>query len=211
MKKNIKATSIVEALVIMLIVVMGIVGMYNIFLRSKALSVSTWNRIVAIQIAREWVEALTNIRNTNTLLFSADLENCWNTLNYDINCISNTGTGTDIQNNTSFVVYKDIDNRWKLQEETSSWTGYRDSNYRDNFRVNFDWDGLYTQSWGINFAPLFTREILINYEDTDGDMTPTSNDEKMNVASIVRWGDSSSSEPYEIRLDLLLSNWEGGD
>jgi hypothetical protein len=63
---------------------------------------------------------LTNIRNTNVLLFSADLENCWNTLNYDVNCINNTGTGTDIQNNTSFIIYKESDDRWKLQEKPSS-------------------------------------------------------------------------------------------
>jgi Tfp pilus assembly protein PilV len=41
MKKNKEATSIVEALVIMLIVIIGVVGMYSIFARSRAVSIST--------------------------------------------------------------------------------------------------------------------------------------------------------------------------
>ncbi len=208
MKSSKKATSIVEALIIMLIIVMGIVGMYNIFSRSRALSTSTWNRIKAIQMAREWLEAVTNIRNTNVILFGSDTKNCWNVFNYDVNCIGNTGVGTDIQNNTRFIVNKDTDNRWKLFTPVTSATGYSDTDYRNAFRVNIDTNGLYTQSGGTTFNPLFTREIDISYEDTDSDGSATSNDEKMNVSSIVRWWDSSSTKPYEVRLDLLLSNWK---
>lgn len=207
MKSSKKATSIVEALIIMLIIVMWIVGMYNIFSRSKSLSISTWNRVKAIQIAREGLEAMTNIRNTNILLFSSDLKNCWNVLNYNINCIWDNNPTYDIIHNGSFKVYKDADNRWKLGN-ISVWWDYTNSLYRNAFRVNIDSDWLYTQSGGTAFAPLFTREIKISYEDTDGDANPTSNDEKMNVSSIVRWADSSSKVPYEVRLDLLLSNWK---
>jgi len=31
-----------------------------------------------------------------------------------------------------------------------------------------DSDGFYTQSGGLSFRPIFTREIQIKYEDTNG-------------------------------------------
>jgi len=44
------------------------------------------------------------------------MENCWNVMNYDINCIASSGTGTDIPHDTSFIVWRDSDNRWILTE-----------------------------------------------------------------------------------------------
>jgi len=79
-----KATSIVEVMVIMLILVTWIVWMYKVYSESENLSTSTKNKITAIQIAREWIEAMKNIRDTNWILFSTNTENCWNTLNYKI-------------------------------------------------------------------------------------------------------------------------------
>lgn len=54
---------------------------------SNKLADSTGKRIEAIQIARDGLEAFTNIRDTNWIKFAADYENCWNTLNYDSNCV----------------------------------------------------------------------------------------------------------------------------
>jgi len=53
MKKIKKATSVIEAMIIMLIVVNGVVGMYSLYNRSQKLSIATKNRIEAIQMARE--------------------------------------------------------------------------------------------------------------------------------------------------------------
>ncbi len=47
-------------------------------------------RVQAINIAREGIEAVENIRDTNWLKFSSDIENCWKTFNYDHSCIGNT-------------------------------------------------------------------------------------------------------------------------
>ena len=54
---------------------------------SQKLANSTEQRIEAIQIARDGIEAFINIRDTNWVLFAADYENCWNALNYDDTCI----------------------------------------------------------------------------------------------------------------------------
>jgi hypothetical protein len=61
--------------------------MYDVFSSSQKLSSATKYRIEAISIAREGIEAVTNIRDTNAILFASDLDNCWNVLNYDNRCI----------------------------------------------------------------------------------------------------------------------------
>lgn len=206
MKKETKATSIIEAMVVMLIVVTSTVGIYQVYINSQKLQISTGNRITAIQIAREWIEIMHNIRDTNAMLFSADLSNCWNVLNYDGSCIWSIATTTDIWNNASYTAYKDTDNKWKLVSKSNAW-GYTNSTYRNNFRVKKDTLWFFSQSGVTDFMPVYTRELLINYINTTWALVD-SNDEKMNVSSIVRWSDSSKTWFYEIKLDTILSNWK---
>lgn len=61
--------------------------MFGILNSSQRLANTTGNRIQAIQIARDGIESMTNIRDTNWVKFPVDYENCWNTLNYDGLCI----------------------------------------------------------------------------------------------------------------------------
>ncbi len=215
MKINISGTSIVESMIVMLIIVTGITGMYSIFTQSQRLSETTWNRIEAIQIAREWIEAFTNIRNTNWILFAADYKNCWNTLNYNNACIWDVAS-TDIADNGSYIIYQDSNNRWVLAPETT-WN-YSDSTYRDDFQVfqynhNSPYTWLYTQSGSVNeiesMNPVFTREIQIEYiEDTNWLWWITSDDEKMRITSRVEWLDSAKSTPHSIELETILTNWK---
>lgn len=208
MIKSLSGTSIVESLVVMLIIVTGITGMYSIFTQSQKLSTTTENRIEAIQIAREWIEAFTNIRNTNWILYAADYKNCWNVLNYNSACIWDTSSSTDIINNGNYKIYQDpVTSRWMLDSQVT-WD-YTDSWYRSRFEVRKDTNWLYTQSGWVSFNPLFTREIQIEYlEDTDTSGTIDSNDEKMKIISKVQWSDSSKATPYTIELDTILTNWK---
>ncbi len=215
MKKNLSGTSIVESLVVMLIIVTGITGMYSIFTQSQKLSNTTENRIEAIQIAREWIEAFTNIRNTNWILYAADYKNCWNTFNYNSACIGNNTFTTDMIHSWSYTITQDpTTSRWLLGLQTS-WD-HTDSWYRNRFEVFKDWDWLYTQSSWTSFKPLFTREIIIQYLEDNIDSAPDwkssvsidSNDEKIKVISRVQWVDSSKDTPYTVELDTILTNWK---
>lgn len=201
MKFSRSGTTIIESIVVMMIVVIWIIWMYSIFINSQNVATSTSNRVQAISMAREWIEALMNIRDTNWLLFAANTGNCWHTFNYDWNCILAASWTTMIQS-WSYIVYQnESNNRWFLSGATSG--NYSDINYRNRFRVNI-WSGwLYTQSWWENFNPLFTREIKISYVDN---LSPP---QKMKVESIVRWTDSArNSGNYEINLDTILTNWK---
>ncbi len=48
-------------------------------------------RIKAVALAREGIEAVYNIRNTNWLRFSSDRKNCWDVLDYNPACVGGGG------------------------------------------------------------------------------------------------------------------------
>lgn len=185
-------TTIVEAMVVMLIVTVWIIWMAWIYINSIKLSNTTQNRLTAIDISKEWIEAMTNIRDTNWMIFAANTDNCWNVLNYN-NCIS---TANDIPA-WSYIIYTNSDNRWYLTSKTT-WS-YSSSTYRTNFWVKKDANWFFTQTWWTAFKPTFTREIKITYNNADS----------MNVSSIVRWSDSSKTNwNFEVKLDTVLTNWK---
>jgi len=209
MKTSKKATSIVEAMVVILIVTLWVVWMYKIFFNSSALIDSTENKIKAINIAREWIEAMTNIRDTNWLKFWSDYKNCWNTFNYKSACVWATtpATSTDIPDWSGwYIIYKDINNQWRLKNYVS-WN-YSDPTYIGNYIVWLSGSWFYTQTWTTaNLKPVFTREIIISYIDTNW-LPTNSNDEKMKISSLVQWWDRFSQKVHKIKFETILSNWK---
>jgi hypothetical protein len=200
MFKSKNATSIVEVMVIMLIILVWTVWMYTIFGKWQNLSNTTENRIQAIQIAREWLEAMINIRDTNYLLYSANYENCWNTLNYTWSCVTATtnDTSTDILAQ-SYKIYQDTDSRWKLLRATT-WN-YSNTTYRTDFKVMTDSNWLYSQSWWTDTKPLFTREIMVSYP-------VDSNSQEMDITSLVQWSDSSKQWVLKVELSTKIFNFK---
>jgi hypothetical protein len=211
MKNNNRGTSIIEVIVSMVILVMWIIWTYQIYFRTMHLSESSKNRLTAIEIAREWIEAVTNIRDTNWLNYWADYKNCWNVLNYNTACVNDNSTTYDILD-WSYYIFKDSDNKWKLLSWWwTSWV-FSDINYRNKFQIHINWNWFYMQYWWVTttdkkISPLFTREIKISYpEDTDLVWWINSNDEKMQVVSLVQWIDSSTTKVQKVELTTILSN-----
>ena len=199
MKKSQKATSIIEAMIILLIIVTWITWLYDIFNESTKLSNTTKNRIEAIEIAREGIEAMKNIRDTNWLMYGSDTINCFNTLNYDSGCVWNV-SWTKIWNNKSYKIYQNRnDFKWYLNSPTISWISeFKNLDYRDNFRVFKDNDWYYTQSGSFE-KTIFTREIKVSYSGST---------DLMKIKSIVKWADNSKKGEHKVELDSLLSNWK---
>jgi len=221
MKKSLQATSIIEAIIVLIVVVVWIIGVYDIMISSQRLSNSTADRIEAIQIARDGLEAFTNIRDTNWQLFAADYENCWNAINYDNTCIWNSiDFDTRIRLSQiptlippqirGYKIYKNSNNQFELWFDTISdpdvW--YSDLTFRSDFGVSLNSNGFYTQSWGTLTSPLYTRYIRIDYINTDGGVIDTRSDDAMKVTAVVEWFDSASSSPRKIEMDTTLTNWK---
>lgn len=192
-------TTIIESIVVTLIVAIWVVWVLNIFSNSQKLSTNSKNRFEAIAIAREWIEWLTNMRDTNWMNFQANIDDCWNTINYDSNCI--TWWASQIAT-WSYIMYKNTDNRWYLSQINVPWD-YSSWTYRNAFEVKLDNEWFYTQSWWVTqIKPLFTREIIISYLPT----TPAL--QKMKVTSLVWWADSSSTKNQKVKLETILTNWK---
>jgi len=209
MKKNKIWTSIAEAMVVMLIILIWVVWMYNIYISSVRLENSINNKIQAIAIAREGIEAFTNIRDTNWLLFSSNHKNCWNTFSYENkDCVSDNSTIYDIKNNSSFKIFQNQKNRWQLSQVFPSEFNYLNGDYKNKFKVWLDSKWFYTQSWIIqNIKPFYTREIIVKYiEDTNWIDWINSNDEKMEVTSLVQWMDKNTSKIHKVKLKTILTN-----
>ncbi len=202
---NKKATSLVEVLVIMLIVSIWILWAFQLFSSGQKLSLNTKNKIQAISIAREGIEAMTNIRNTNWFLFSSDNSSCWNSFNYNENCIwDNHSNSTYYINSGSYIVYSSWA-KWFLGKPSTTETSYIKPAYRTAFKVNKTGSWFYTQSWWIEFKPIFTREIQISYS---WDWANAFSGSQMQINSKVYWSDSSSSEVHKVILKTILTPWK---
>jgi len=204
-----KATSVIEAMVVLLIVISWVVWMFQVFWNSQKLSTSTTNKIQAISMAREGIEAMKNIRDTNWILFSSDTTNCWNVLNYNSACVwaTSPATSTDIPT-WSYKIYQKANNRWYISKKTAHVDSFKNSWYRSIFKVWLDSNWFFTQSWAVSeIKPLYTREIKINYLKANN--TPwNSNHPKMQIKSIVWWKDLSSNEPHKVEFTSILTNWK---
>jgi hypothetical protein len=206
MKSQKSWTTIIEALIAMYIVIIWTIWVYTIYEKSQKLSTSVENRVKAVSIAREWIEVIQNIRDTNWVLFWADSKNCWNVKDYNVLCLWATTNAYKIPA-WDYKIYKDEDNRWKLLSGSVATTDYKDPLYRNEYIINTDSNWLYTQSWWTSFAPIFTRRINISYIDTNWWVVDES-DEKMLIKSFVSWSDNSKTWFYTVDLENILSNWK---
>lgn len=212
MKKNKLALSITEAMVVLLVVTLWLVWAYSVLTRSFKVTTNLSNKITAIQIAREGIEALQNIRDTNWLLFPLNKKHCWITENYKDSCFVDEDWSKSyeyqIKDDMSYKIYKNESWRWFLESNDNEFTKwYLDQNYRDFYQVNMDENWLYTQSWGTSFLPTFTREIITNYENWIPDDSNTL-DWWIKVTSIVRWMDNSTTFPNEVILETIMTNYK---
>ncbi len=205
-----KASSIIEAMIVLLIITSGVTWVYLLMSSSQKLANSTGNRIEAIQIARDGLEAMTNIRDTNWILYGADPANCWNVMNYSGSCVWNTTATTDITHSTSqgIRISRDTNNRFFIWIQNHGGNNdYTDTWYLWLFEVFKDTRWFYTQNTGSWFYPRYTREIQVRYL-TPSWSTGTSNNDRMEVKAIVQWQDPGSSDIKKVEMDTLLTNWK---
>ena len=66
---------------------------------------------------------------------------------------------------------------------------------------------VYTQSWWTDFWPLFTREIQVSYQNTSW-ATIDSNDQIMEIKSLVQRIDNTSQDVHKIEFENILTNWK---
>ena len=155
LKQN-KGETIAETIIALAILTIGITLATTMMANSLRNMHSSKNRIIAVNIAREGVEAVRNIRDTNWLKFSGHRRDCWNHLpgeDVDENCDGTnlieprtklnadnpTVFDTVIPDNTkAYIIYLDENNRWRLKNWISIVTGEITFDNADVYLVDID-------------------------------------------------------------------------
>ena len=223
MKYSQKAAWIIEAMVVLLLLTVWVTGVYSILVSSQKLSQSTSYRIEAIQIARDSLEAMTNIRDTNWVEFWGDVRNCWNTWNYDRDstpsCIWDDSWDSQRISHTanqSFILYRDeVTWKFELERRSRNPNNFSELDYRDNFRVYYDDNWFYTQSWSLSLpdenllSREYTREIRIDYlnENFQSQWSTAVSNPAMDITVLVQWADPAVTENRSLEMTTRLTNW----
>lgn len=107
---NSKGETLAETIIALSILAIGITVASTTILNSIRNLTNAKDRVIAINIAREGIEAVRNIRDTNWLFYSDKRRQCWNNMPGSDGCDGNTPVlpGT-------YIIYKHSDQSWHLQ------------------------------------------------------------------------------------------------
>lgn len=108
---NIRGETLAETIIALSILAIGITMASTVIMNSMRNLANAKNRVIAVNIAREGIEAVRSIRDTNWLLYSDKRRQCWN---HD----PASGVACDGLNPIppgTYIVYKFQDGSWHLQ------------------------------------------------------------------------------------------------
>jgi len=114
--KNKRGETILETVIAMGILAIGITISSAIIGSSIRNMNTSKNRIIAVNIAREGVEAMRNIRDTNWLKYRHKIRQCWNNYPPQDPAASCSGDINDAIKPGDFIIYKQDTERWRLEE-----------------------------------------------------------------------------------------------
>jgi type II secretory pathway pseudopilin PulG len=111
--KSTAAETLAEVLMALTVLAVGSAGALTLVSQSVRANSEAEERIVAYNLAREGVETVRNIRDTNWLRFPGDRENCWDVMPDTIDPTVCPTTATHITSN-DYIVYPEISDTDKL-------------------------------------------------------------------------------------------------
>jgi hypothetical protein len=231
-----RGETIMETVIALSILAIGLT-FSSVLISSSLRNISiSKNRVIAVNIAREGIEAVRNIRDTNWLKFSGRRRTCWNNRPQDDMGAECNG-GTPI-NAGEYVVYKAEDGRWRLEEfkktvppddpfdnsilytvdidpDTDTNRDGDKTNDSDmyNHRLSNDNDDNDALGRANAVATPFTRIIKIEYLANDGTAKisgiPTDAENRMRVTSTVKW--TRGAIEHTVELKTHLTDYLGRD
>ena len=153
--KNIRGETLAETIVALSVLAIGITIASIVITNSLRNMTNAKSRVIAVNIAREGIESMRNIRDTNWLLYSDRRRDCWN---------HNTSLGLCDPNSPTpitpgtYVVYRRDNDTWQL--------ALADRN------ITIDSDGDSIPDNDLDLTPLSLVDIDASIDsDGDGDLT----------------------------------------
>jgi type II secretory pathway pseudopilin PulG len=212
--KSRRGESLVEVLIAILVLLVGALSTLRLLGSADINNQLTKERVVATNLAREGLEAVRSIRDTNWLRFAGERRICWNNLDVS-RCLSNNSNGIPdevIEHQGRYLPEFNTANlRWKLTNSEVGALNIDDGDISTNdkkYRINRldDGSGLYNQS-GTGTPTIYFREIYIEYLKDDQSLASTEEANIMRVTSKVQWYDRGKAS--DVTLTTILTDYLG--
>jgi type II secretory pathway pseudopilin PulG len=166
--KNIKGETILETIIALSILAIGLTLASTVIAYSLRNINASKNRVIAINIAREGIEAMRNIRDTNWMKFSGNRRVCWNH-NPDFT----TCDGTEPIAPGNYIIYKEeTDSKWLLDPIGGTPTPIPDPPSPDDTYVDSETTYIFQDDQWIDYRTLYHVDIDAAV-DTDNNGFPT--------------------------------------
>ncbi len=196
-----KGETLVEVLISVVVLTTVLTSAFLVLSRAVKANIDVKNRIIAINIAREGIEAVRNIRDSNWLRFSGDRRNKWLCVNGETPC-EEMATGfytiefkSEDQDSPEEFILTDVANTSALNLDIESYKYYQD------FRLYIDKDtGRYTYETVENSPTIFYRQIELEVDDNVE--TPGGDRKKLKVISRVGWMEEGQSKEVVLETHL---------
>lgn len=207
-KKKFLWVTLIEMMLMLTIITIALSTMFVVLTQSINFSYDSESRIKAVNIAREWIEAITNIRNTNWLRYSSDRKNCWDTKNYNHECF---GWNSNSKINTWEYILTNNHGAWELETYTNEnkWPVYIDKNgwyiqysNKNAEKPNKTCKNIENKTNNISSQDcktIYDRKIKIERGDEDGK-------NNINITVEVTWRNSFGKRT--VNLTSTLTNWK---
>ncbi len=185
--------SLVESLVSIGVLSLVLVVSFTLLNRGISTNISVKNKIIAINIAREGIEGVRNIRDTNWLKYSGNLRNKWlcldeisgNSLNSCSKNIEDKKYILDFNTNFQRFLLKEAtnqgQNKLNLNENTTNFSEYKLYRDKNNNR--------YTHQEIDNSETIFYRQLILTPEKVHncGSVNFCVENTRLKVSSRVQW------------------------
>lgn len=201
MKINKKGETLIEVIAALTSLVLAGIAAMTLIISVMTSTAISKEYLVAQNLAREGIEGVTNIRDTNWLLFPSEKKDCW----IVIDSSACPGTGPSI--GADYLLIKAPEGNFELDGNKGQWN--EDMNNNQNFKIELNTDGIYEQS---STSPAPTQPFPTFYRKIEfekvkiADLDSTFNEERMKVTVTVAWMNKSTLTKYE--LSSILANYE---
>jgi hypothetical protein len=211
--KSRRGETVVEVLIAVMLLVVGALSAVRLLALVGINNQLTKERVVATNLAREGLEAVRNIRDTNWLRFAGERRRCWNNADFSspIECqdVNSDGVADEpITHAENYIAKFNTTNyRWELIS-TSDRLDFSDKTIDavdEEHRLKEDANGLYNHAAGTD--TIYFREIYTEYLDPDQSLALGESANVLRITSKVEWVDRGKFS--NVTLTTILTDYLG--
>lgn len=192
---NKKGETLIEVIAALTSLVLAGIAAMTLIISVMTSTAISKEYLIAQNLAREAIEGVTNIRDTNWLLFPSDKAKCW----LDLDGTSCKKDGTEIVKTTDYYILKKTDNKFLLENKgvlNASDPSYQLWVVTGNIYSHDQAGKIDPQP-----TPTFYRQITFSKVDS----ADVNLEERVQVKVVVSWTNKSTPTKYE--LSSVITNY----